>query len=221
MKQPPRPYQIVLMVSGAVMFLFSFLPVVEVGGILEGNVNAWQSPYFPLMAIPALIGLAVGVITAVSTFGTARVPDFITLNDKQLTFAMAFTSVAMLITMLLITKGGFSLALGFWFMFIGIAGLMTGSVLGLLDKATVPAGYPAGGFPPGGYPPAGSYPPAGAAPGAYPGYGGHPGAGPYPAQPAPSGYPPAPAAPGYGPAPTPQQPGQPPASYSPGSGPGF
>ncbi len=67
----------VLMASGVVLLIGSFLTVVGSDGGEYGvaDSNAWGEGYFPLFVLPALLGVVVAVVAALQAFTGAHLPD--------------------------------------------------------------------------------------------------------------------------------------------------
>src|SRR4051794_38642494 len=97
MKNQPKPSQWVLMASGAVMLIFSFLPFVKAsfGG---GSRSAWSTDAgFPLSWWPLLFGVAIAGLVAATIFANVRLPDNVLgFTWKQIDFILAFTSFVIL-----------------------------------------------------------------------------------------------------------------------------
>ena len=143
-----KPSQIVLLASGAVLFLFSFFAFISISGFgASRSWNAWSGDFFfPLSTWPALLGLAVAALVAATAFGNVSLPDrVLTMTWPQVVFAAAFASVAILIGFLIMgAPGGASFGFGFWLMLLGSIGLTVGAVMELLD-ADGSSSRPAGG----------------------------------------------------------------------------
>lgn len=140
MTTTPKPSQIVLMASGAVLFLFSFFAFYSGGGESE---NAWSGDVGTLFLAtwPALFGLAVAGLVAATVFGNVALPDrVLTFTWSQVYFVLAFASFIILFGYLLgggfPDLGGFAegpdKGFGFFLMFLGSLGLLAGSVMELL-----------------------------------------------------------------------------------------
>jgi hypothetical protein len=215
------PANIVILASGAVTLVFSFLHFYgdESGFIGKGFL-------FPISTLVALCGTAMAVVVVLKAFTSVSLPE------KVLGFAWVQVHLILALFSLLIMIGYLigntpDKQVGFYFMLLGSIGLMAGAVLLMKEAAAVghassgtpgygqpPGGYPPQGPPPGGYPPQ-QQPPGGYPPPQQPGYPPQtPGGYPPPQQP-PGGYPPQQQPGGY---PPPQQPpgGYPPPQQPPG-----
>jgi hypothetical protein len=140
MKNQPKPGQIVLMASGAVMLIFSFFNFVEVSAFGSSKgYSAWSGDaFFPLSFWPVLFGVVIAVLVALSVFASVSLPDqVLTFSWKQIYFLLAFAAFFILFGFLLLDLGGlFDKAIGFWFMLLASIGLLVGSVMELQDKST-------------------------------------------------------------------------------------
>jgi hypothetical protein len=142
MKNQPKPGQIVLMASGAVMLIFSFFAFVKASNPFGGDDvtrNAWSSDAgFPLTWWPVLFGVVIAVLVALTVFANISLPsEVLGFSWKQIYFVLAFASFVILFGFLL-TDFGASLdkGIGFWFMLLASIGLLVGSVLELQDKTS-------------------------------------------------------------------------------------
>jgi hypothetical protein len=165
---------VIMMVAGATVFVFSFMPFYSVDAGFETlDANAWEKGLFPLASFVALFGGMLAVMAAVRSFGNVRLPDrVLTFDVKQQGFVLAFSSLVIMLGFLMADtpdKG-----IGFWLMMVATVGLVIGSIMDLVEAPATPygaygppGGYPSGGpggppSPYGGYqpgPPPGTYPP--------------------------------------------------------------
>jgi len=140
MKNQPKPGQIVLMASGAVMLIFSFFNFVEFSAFGSSKgYSAWSGDaFFPLSFWPVLFGVVIAVLVALSVFASVSLPDrILTFSWTQIYFLLAFAAFFILFGFLLIDMGGsFDKGIGFWFMLLASIGLLVGSVLELQDKSS-------------------------------------------------------------------------------------
>ena len=141
MKTQPKPGQIVLMASGAVMLIFSFFAFLKVSNPFGGGDitrNAWSSDAgFPLSWWPVLFGVAIAVLVALTVFANVNLPtNILGFTWRQIYFVLAFASFVILFGFLLTDFGGFDKGIGFWFMLLASIGLLVGSVLELQDSTT-------------------------------------------------------------------------------------
>lgn len=130
-----KPQQIVLLASGAVLFLFSFFAFLTFSGFgASESRNAWSGDLgmSPLSIFPALLGLAVAGLVAAMAFGNVKVPDrVLTLTWPQLFFTAGFASFLILFGLLLSveTGGGIGFGFGFWLMLLASIGIIVGAVM--------------------------------------------------------------------------------------------
>lgn len=141
MNTTPKPSQIVLMASGAVTLVFSFLAFYKLDYGFGGgskSFNAWSGDAGTLFLAtwPALFGLAVGGLVAATVFGNVSLPErVLTFSWKQIYFILSFTGFIIMLGYLLGGGAGDGVdkGIGFWFMLLGSIGLLVGSVMELLD----------------------------------------------------------------------------------------
>jgi len=140
MKNQPKPGQIVLMASGAVMLIFSFFEFYKPASPFTGDgINAWDTDgFFPLTWWPVLFGVAIAVLVALRVFASVSLPDqVLSFSWKQIYFVLAFASFVIMLGFLFVDIGGLlDKAVGYWFMLLASVGLLVGSVLELQDKST-------------------------------------------------------------------------------------
>lgn len=141
--QDVRPTQWVIIASGAVMFLFSFLDLLEGEGV-EGS--AWSD--FGLQTLPALIGLFAAGIVLLSAAGTLELPEqLLGLRINQYLLVLGVTAVLILLGFWNLAGNLENLgteaspAAGLWLGLLGAIGLTVGAAL---DERNAPAGSSAG-----------------------------------------------------------------------------
>lgn len=129
-----KPSQIVIMVSGAVLFLFSFFTFIDVFG---EELNGWTD--FGLFTFPALFGLiALGASAAVA-FGNVKLPDnLLTFSINQVLLVLGFTAFLILFGLLFALPG--DRGIGLYFSLLGSIGLIAGTVMEQLDSSGSPVG---------------------------------------------------------------------------------
>ena len=141
-----KPSQIVLLASGAVTFLFSFMA--WIGGFGQ-SFNAWSGDlgYSPLSVWPALLGLAVAGLVAAMAFGNVTLPErILTLTWPQIFFIAGLSAVLIQIGFLLSvsTPGGIGFKFGFWLMTLGSLGMIVGAVMEITGAGDTTGGSSAG-----------------------------------------------------------------------------
>jgi hypothetical protein len=119
-----RPGQWLVLASGALLFVFSFLDV------FKDDDNAWAN--FGTVTWPALLGLIAAGATAAALFGNVSLPDnILTFSFGQLIVIAGFTSV--LIQLGLVGMGLFSdlfdAGTGAWLGLLAAIGLLVGAVM--------------------------------------------------------------------------------------------
>lgn len=165
MDNNPRPYEWVIMASGAVMLLFSFFSwfTVDNFGDSSSSSSAWGGDLRPLATIIPLIGLLLAVLVAVRRFTGANLPDSV----LRLSWERVYVSLGALA--LLTTVGYFIMdkvpdltdpesgqtfhisvdpSIGFWFNLLGAIGLLVGGVLAMQEEGSVGGGAPGPAAPP-------------------------------------------------------------------------
>jgi hypothetical protein len=150
MKTTPKPSQIVIMASGAVMFLFSFFAFYS---IFDQNFNAWSGDAGTLFMAtwPALFGLVAGALVAVTVFADMALPErLLTFDLRQIIFVLAFTSFVIMFGYLLGGGAGGSVdkGFGFFLMLLGSIGLVVGAVMELLGVGETTTSSGQSGTPP-------------------------------------------------------------------------
>ena len=144
MNTTPKTSQIVLMASGAVTLVFSFLAFFKINyGFGSGSktYNAWSGDAGTLFLAtwPALFGLIIGGLVAATVFGNVTLPErILTFSWKQIYFVLAFTGFIIMLGYLLGggAPSGVDKGFGFYLMLLGSIGLLAGSVMELLEGDT-------------------------------------------------------------------------------------
>lgn len=141
-----KPSHIVLLASGAVTFLFSFMA--WIGGFGR-NFSAWNGDigFSPLSVWPALLGLAVAGLVAAMAFGNVTLPErILTLTWPQIFFIAGLSATLIQIGFLLSveTGGGFGFKFGFWLMTLGSLGLVAGAVMEITGAGNTTGGSSTG-----------------------------------------------------------------------------
>ena len=167
-KQPTVP-EIIMMAGGGVNLIFSFLSFYEVSfaGHSSGT-SAWGTGLFPVATIIPFFGVLVALSIVLTKFANVKLPEpLIGFTIKQIRLVLSFFAAFLMLCFLVQDKPG--TGIGFWFLFLGSAALLTGAIMETVGfnpqaaKPAAPGGYPQGGYQQGGYP-QGGYPPAGQPP---------------------------------------------------------
>ena len=144
MNTTPKPSQIVLMASGAVTLVFSFLAFFKIDygfGSSSKTYNAWSGDAGTLFMAtwPALFGLIIGGLVAATVFGNVSLPErILTFSWKQIYFVLAFAGFIIMLGYMLGggAPDGVDKGFGFYLMLLGSIGLVAGSVMELLEGDT-------------------------------------------------------------------------------------
>ena len=125
--------ELVMVIGGAITFVFSFFSFWGFGGL---RVSAWGNGTFPLASIPAILGGAMLVAGIVEQAGSKLPEPVLTFNWRQIRFTWGIVAAAIMLSYLIMDKGGASLKLGGILMFLGALAMGTGSVMALLGKGS-------------------------------------------------------------------------------------
>ena len=142
MDRKPSTGAIVIMASGALMLIGSFLDFFKVDfGFGSEGESAWGSGLFPIAIYPVLFGLIMAAHAAAVSFADVRLPDQPAgFSWKQLHLALAAFALLIMLGYLVVDKGGADLAIGFFLMFLAAIGLMVGAVMFSKEGVTPVAG---------------------------------------------------------------------------------
>ncbi|MCU1466782.1 MAG: hypothetical protein JWM72_2710 [Actinomycetia bacterium] len=139
---------LIIIVSGAVMLIASFLPFnkfstgsFNVGGVHVGGTityNAWSSHYFLIATIPALLGIVMAAQVAVVAFASGvRLPETVlgfTWNQIHLVFA--FQATIMMLAFLIQNTSPLDKGIGLFLMLLAAIALLVGAVLRMQEQPT-------------------------------------------------------------------------------------
>jgi hypothetical protein len=140
-----KPSDIVIMVSGAVALIFSFLPWFEGAG---DDINAWSTDLtFPLGTYIPLIGLILAGEVALSRFANVNLPDRILgLSWVQIHMVLSIFAVLLAFGWLIIDpfNAGVDKGIGLWFCVLASIGLLVGAILEYMEgeRAVAPGTAP-------------------------------------------------------------------------------
>ncbi len=147
------PGKLVVIISGLLMFLFSFAAWLKVSDDLK--FSAWTTEYglFPLSLYPPLFGLAAAVIAALLLFAPSALPKRVwQFTWEQILLVLAVFCLLITLGYLIMSKdfgggGGLDLGLGYWINLLGSIGLVVGAVLLIIEstRPPKPAGMGGGG----------------------------------------------------------------------------
>jgi hypothetical protein len=125
-----KPSQIVILASGAVLFLFSFLDFV-------GDDNGWSD--FGLTTFPALFGLIAAGAVAAAAFGNVKLPEpILTFSFNQILLVLGLTAFLILFGLVIAVEG--DKGIGLYFSLLGSIGLLAGTAMEQLDPSARPVG---------------------------------------------------------------------------------
>jgi hypothetical protein len=139
------PANIVILVAGVVILIGSFLPFYEIPGLDLGelgevdlgdldtgseSVSAWSSGLFLIATLPAILGVVMAVVVALTAFANVNLPDRVLgLTWDQVHLALAFQAALMMLCWLIADKGGADWGIGVWLMLLASIGLLVGAVM--------------------------------------------------------------------------------------------
>jgi hypothetical protein len=199
-KKTLTPPDIVILASGAVAFVFSFLPFYSAHGY---TTSAWSTGLFPVATLVPIFGLLMAAHIIATRLLGAHLPErVLDFTWEQIHIVLGVMSALLMSCYLIVGKGGFSFGFGFFLAFLAAFGLAAGAFLQWVESRRGEANLsvrqasaeqpPPAAMPP--QPASGTpYP----APPSGPGYPAPPSGTPYPAPPSAPGYPAPPSGPGY------------------------
>lgn len=122
----PTPGEITIMASGAVAFIFSFVPWFGYAGI--ASANAWDTGIFPVMTYLGIFGLIMAGQVAATKFGSLSLPDRVmSFTWTQIHVIMGLFTTLLGVGFLITSGDGKKLGL-YVSAFAGI-GLLVGAIL--------------------------------------------------------------------------------------------
>jgi hypothetical protein len=125
-----KPSDIVLMASGAVALIFSFLPWFD---LPEGvsDYTAWSTDItFPLATYIPLVGLIVGGQVALTRFANVNLPDNVLgFTWTQIHLMLSLFAVLLAIGWLIVDPFDGHKGIGLWISIVASIGLMVGAVM--------------------------------------------------------------------------------------------
>lgn len=132
---------IVIVAAGALLLVASFLHVFE-------SDSAWSSGSFPLLTLPALLGVVMAAQVLVSAFASGvRMPDrVLDFSWTQVHVLLGIWAALMMVCFLVgeagVSARGASISpskgIGFWLMLIGAIALAVGAVLRTQERPAGP-----------------------------------------------------------------------------------
>jgi hypothetical protein len=130
------PGNIVIVVSGAVMLIASFLTFYkfDVPAGLPGDTSfsAWDSDLalFGVATLVVLLGVVMALQVVLTNFANVSLPDRVLgLSWDQVHVALGFQATIMMLAFLVRDKLGLDFGVGFWLMLIAAIGLLVGAIM--------------------------------------------------------------------------------------------
>jgi hypothetical protein len=141
-----KPSDIVIMASGAVAIIFSFLPWFTAPEGLGSDINGWSTDLtFPLGTYIPIIGLILGGHVALSRFANVSFPERILgFSWPQIHLVLAIFAGLLALGWLIIDSGGADKGIGLWLSVLAAIGLVVGAVLEYVEgeSAVAPGAAP-------------------------------------------------------------------------------
>jgi hypothetical protein len=141
MKKQISVANLVMLIGGAITFLFSFFDFIGSGDV---STSAWGSGLFPLATIPAILGGAMVVVCVLEQVGTKLPDQILTFNWKQILVTWGITSLVIMVAYLVLDKSPLSFKFGGILMLLGSIAMAVGSILAILGKGTNMLSLPGG-----------------------------------------------------------------------------
>jgi hypothetical protein len=130
------PGNIVIVVSGAVMLIASFLAFykfnVPAGFPGDTSFNAWDSNLglFGVATVVVLLGVVMALQVVLTNFANVSLPDRVLgLSWDQIHVALGFQATIMMLAFLVRDKLGLDFGIGFWLMLIAAIALLVGAIM--------------------------------------------------------------------------------------------
>jgi hypothetical protein len=126
---------LVMLIGGAITFLFSFLDFL-------GETSAWGSGLLPIATIPALLGLAMAVEQGLRLGGVSLPEPVLTFTWRQIRFTWGVVAITIMLAWLIVDKGFADTGAGLMIMLLGSIAMTVGATLDLLGKGDQVLGAP-------------------------------------------------------------------------------
>jgi hypothetical protein len=137
----PTPAAIVLMASGALALVGSFLDFTGVG---DFGASAWSSGNFPVVTLMALFALISGVVIALTRFAGVQLPAQVAgFSWTQVHLVLGFFAALYALAFLVVKTGGTDRKIGFWLILIACIGSLVGAILLQKEGTSAGPGRPA------------------------------------------------------------------------------
>jgi hypothetical protein len=134
-KRAPSPGSLAILIGAVVAFVGSFLDVYKIGG---NSSSAWDSDFFPLLTLPALLCAEAAVLVALAGFTDVRLPAQVLGISLGRWMVVSGLWAAIMMLGFLIGDPVFDIrgvdigvdrAVGFWLMLIGSIAVAIGAVV--------------------------------------------------------------------------------------------
>jgi hypothetical protein len=136
--ESPKPYEIILMVSGAVLLIFSFLSWFEIG---RDDYTAWSGGLLPLATLAPICGVVVAVHVAINRFGSGNLATSVGgFTWVQIHLVLALYAVLIMLGYLITEKFEADSEVGLWFCLLGAIGLVVGAVMEQQEEGAIGGG---------------------------------------------------------------------------------
>jgi hypothetical protein len=118
------------MVSGLVAFISGFLAWYKAPGGFGDDATAFDDGVFPFAAFIMLIGLAMGLVVALTKFANVSLPDRVLgFSWPQIHLVLGLFAALLGIGFLLQDFGGLDKGIGLWLGLLASIGLLVGGVM--------------------------------------------------------------------------------------------
>ena len=120
-----RPAQVVIVASGIVAFIASFLPWVDV---FDETRSAWSDDLvFPTYTWVGIAGAIMAIVVLLEVFTTIRFPNMVGgFTWRQIHLVLSLLAVLLVISFLIAAE---DFGFGFWLSLIASIGLLVGAIM--------------------------------------------------------------------------------------------
>jgi len=123
----PTPAAIVLMASGAVALVGSFL---DFFGNDFGGASAWSSGLFPIATLMVIFAVVSGAVIALTRFAGVQLPSQVAgFSWMQIHLVLGFFAALYALAYLVVKTGGADRKIGFWLVLIACIGSLVGAIM--------------------------------------------------------------------------------------------
>lgn len=134
MDNKPTTSELVIMVSGAVALVGSFLH-------FYGGASTWNGAIFPVFTLVGIFGAIQAAAIALPKFAGVKLPDNVLgWTWPQIHIVLGFYSAVLMVAQLINSTSGTKI--GFWLLLIAGIGLLVGAVMLSKEKAGAAPGGP-------------------------------------------------------------------------------